>query len=360
MESPLTFEYNNDTAGLTPENNIEGRSVINLCRLLAKRWWLFLLVGLAGGIAGVIYASNQKPVYESSLSFALDEGGSEGGMSGALGLAAQFGISLGGAKDVFTGDNILEIMMSRRIIERVLLSVDSFNNKPSTLIEYYLQKIQTGEVKNAITASTHFLPGETKSQFSYSKDSILYHTYLEFERDYITARRPNKKLNIYEVSVISADEKFTKEFTDRLIVETNNFYIEISSKKSRETLAILQQRVPDMKNKLNQSISNGAAVQDANVNPAFAAAQVPLLKEQSNVQVYGTAYAEMFKNLEMARFQYLKSIPLMQIIDAAEYPMKKTQVGKLKTGTELAIITVFIAVIIFSFIYLLKNSRNSQ
>ena len=67
---------------------------------LLKKWWLFLIVGLLAGLAGIFYASKQKLLYKSSLTFALD-GGSEGGMSGAISLASQFGLNIGGGKAVF-------------------------------------------------------------------------------------------------------------------------------------------------------------------------------------------------------------------------------------------------------------------
>jgi uncharacterized protein involved in exopolysaccharide biosynthesis len=46
----------------------------------------------------------------------------------------------------------------------------------------------------------------------------------------------------------------------------------------------------------------------------------------------------MFKNLELARFQYLNEIPLMQIIDAANYPMEKIKSGKLKMAVIFAVL----------------------
>ena len=352
MANDSKYEFDDpDMVTHSPESTV----ILRVFKKMIAIWWIFMLVGLAGGILGYIYASSQKPVYESYLSFALDEGGSERGMSGALGLAAQFGISLGGAKDVFTGENIIEIMLSRRMIERALLSVDTFDNKPMTFIEYYLQNEATKQ-KNS-NLDIHFYPGESKSGFSYAKDSILYNTYFEFKQNHISAQRPNKKLNIYELIVSSHNEKFSKAFTDKLIDETNVFYTEISSKKARETLEILEKRVPDMKGKLDATISNKAAIQDANLNPAFASAQVPILKEQSNTQVYGTAYAEMFKNLEMARFQYLKSIPLMQIIDPADYPLKKVRMGKLRTTVIFSVITGFISSLLFIAFYIFRYRR---
>ncbi len=343
----------NDIAANEP-NRSESDILTRIFRIILKRWWLFLVVALIGGSTGYGYAKSKKPVYESYLSFALDEGGSEGGGGAAMGLAAQLGISLGGAQDIFTGDNILEIMASRRVIENVLLSVDTFNNKPMTLIEFYIENNLKNNPSVNSQPGIHFYPGEVRSNFSYAKDSVLYKTFLEFKNFHITARRPDKRLNLCELLVTSNSEQFSKIFTDKLIFQTNQFYTEIRSKKAKETLDILEKRVPDMKGKLDATISSRATIEDANLNTAFSSAQVPLLKQQSSTQVYGAAYAEMFKNLEMARFQYLKSIPLMQIIDAADYPMKKIETSKLKTTVIFSVITDLIFLILFIGVYFFR------
>ena len=161
---------------------------------------------------------------------------------------------------------------------------------------------------------------------------MLYRTYEDFESDYIKIWKPDKYLNLFEVKVVSTNEQFTKLFTETLVNETNNYYKEIRSKKGLETLEILEQRVGEMKGNLSSSITTKAIVQDANVNAAFSQAQVPVQKSQANIQTYGTAYAEMFKNLEIARYQYLKQIPLMQIIDGASYPMHKIKTSKIITS----------------------------
>lgn len=331
---------------VTNFDNSEIILVKKILRNIFRKWWLFVIIGLLGAIGGYVYALFQKAEYQSYLSFALDEGGSEGGNSAAMGIAAQFGISLGGSQNVFAGDNILNIIQSRRVIESTLLSVDTFNNKAMPLIEYYLEnEIKHHDHKNAV--SVKFYPGETRSSFSYAQDSVLYNTYMSFKNRYIIARKPNVTLNIYEVLVTSENEKFSKVFTDRLIEETNSFYTQIRSKKAGETLEILEKRVPEMKQKLDNSISNRASIQDANLNTPLASAEVPILKQQSNAEVYSAAYGEMFKNLELARFQYLQSIPLLQIIDAANYPMKKIKPGKLKMAIVFSILAVFISLIIF-------------
>ncbi len=145
-----------------------------------------------------------------------------------------------------------------------------------------------------------------------------------------------------------------KYLQTRLLLKHNNYYTEISTKKAKETLQVLEQRVAKMKGNLNSSIGNKAEVQDVNINPAFSEAEVPIQKQQANIEVYGAAYGEMFKNLELARFQYLNEIPLMQIIDKANYPMEKIKAGKLKT----AIIWSFVAMSVGDFYFLdQKNSK---
>ncbi|MEO6723441.1 MAG: Wzz/FepE/Etk N-terminal domain-containing protein [Ferruginibacter sp.] len=330
------------------------QSVTNFIFYLIKKWWLFLVVGIIFGLVGIFYASKQKITYQSRLTFALDDGGE--GLSGALSLAAQFGLSVGSNSNIFAGDNIIEILKSRRIVEKVLLSVDTFNNKPYTLIEYFQETTRDIESKEKIV---HFPAAQQKTSFTYLQDSILYNTYLTFVNSFIAAGKPDRKLSIYEVNVTLADEKLTKIFTERLVTETNNMYIDISSSKAKKTLDVLEERVASMKGNLGASISGRASSQDANINPAFATSQVPALRQQANIQAYGSAYGELFKNLEMARFQYLNKIPLMQIIDPAAYPMKKIRMGKLKTGLIFAICSGLLLVFIFWLIRLSKMSRTN-
>lgn len=323
--------------------------------MVLKKWWVFVIVGLLAGIGGIFYASTQKIKYKSRLTFALDDKGNSAG--GFMNLASQLGLSIDGGKDIFSGDNIFEIMKSRRMIEKVLLSVGTFNNKPYTFIEFHLE--QPAKPTNGSEMKIHFPVGQPKSTFSYQQDSLLYETYLAISNSIVT-KRIDRNLSIYEVNVTNSNEKFTKDFTDRIVDETNNFYIEIRTKKAKETLVILEQRVAAMKGNLSSSISNKATVQDVNVNPAFTEAQVPIQKQQANIQVYGTAYEEMFKNLELARFQYLNEIPLMQIIDAADYPMQKIKVSKSKTAITWSVISVFVVIFIFWIIWIINYTKAGE
>ncbi|MEX0635944.1 MAG: Wzz/FepE/Etk N-terminal domain-containing protein [Ferruginibacter sp.] len=332
-------------------------NIKSLFTYLHKKWLIFIIVGLLGGLAGYFYAAMQKPMYKSKLTFALDEGGSGGNVGGLAGLASQFGLNIGGGKDIFAGENIIEIMKSRRMVERVLLSSDTFTgNKPETLIEYYLQ-ISGKRKSNRSLVSVHFPVSDSRNSLNYTEDSVLKKVYKELISDFLKAAKPDRKLNIFEVNVTSANEKFSKVFTERIVQETNQFYVEIRTKKASKTLEALENRVAAMKGNLNVSISSRASQQDANVNSVFASAQVPVLKQQANIQAFSGAYGEMFKNLEIARFQYLNDIPLLQIIDAPDYPLEKIKTGKLVSAVVVAIFFNLLLMLALFFRWFLKEGK---
>lgn len=336
---------------------------------LLGRWWIIVLAGVIGCGLGILITYLEKPKYESHLTFALEEG--EGGMGGALSLAAEFGFNLGGSNNIFEGDNIISLLSSRRIIERVLLSVDTLNGQPITMADFYSRISSDSSKKSSKKLSLQelrlskvsFPVGQPSSNFSYLQDSVLMNIYLGLIKDgSLNVGKPDKKLNLYEVSVVSPNERFTKVFTDKLIRETTEFYTELKSRKSRETLEILEQRVAQTKGNLGSAITSRAAIQDANINPAFQRAQAELQEKQADISAYGGAYGELYKNLELARYQYLKDIPLLQIIDGADYPMKNLKKGKLKTGIIYGLISGFLSVFLLTLIFIIVTEfkRSSE
>ena len=79
---------------------------------------------------------NQLPtedISETTKLFVLEDEKSNGSLGGAIGLASQFGFDLGGnGGGVFSGDNLLELMKSRSIIEKVLLTTVHIKGKKKT------------------------------------------------------------------------------------------------------------------------------------------------------------------------------------------------------------------------------------
>lgn len=352
-----------------PARNVPGlRDVLQNVKLwfffMLRKWWVMAIVVLLAGSAGILYAWLEKPKFQSRLTFALEEKGG-GGLSGALSLAAEFGLNLGGSSSIFAGDNILQIISSRRVIENVLLSVDSASpdGKVRTIAQYLLDINRDGKpvaTDRAMRWDTVKFPvNKPRESFSYLEDSVLYVTYHEDVLENLVAHRPDKKLGTYEIMFTSTDERFALIFTERLMAETVKFYTELRSKKSRQTLEILEGRVASLKGNVSGAISSRSAIQDANLNPAFAAAQAPLMQRQVDITAFGGAYAELFKNLELARYQFLQDVPLLEIIDDVKFPLKKIKKGRLMTAILFGMIAGIITVLVLTLVYKLKTEEKT-
>lgn len=312
--------------------------------LFAKKW-LILLIGFLGGIAGILVATFEKPRYESRLTFSLQENG--GGLSGALSLAAEFGFNLGGGgESIFAGDNIMNILTSRRIIEGVLLSADTIDGKPQTMANLYMVYSKLDFSKKPRIGPIHYPVNANRGTFSYHQDSILFSIYDGIIKNQLRVKRPDKRLNYYEITFKSPNERFSKVFTEKLIALSTDFYVNLKSQRAKETLAILQDRAMAMRGGVKTAIQKQASIRDANLNPAFNNTVAGVQQQQVDATAFGKAYEELFKTLELARYQYLQNLPLLQVIDAPNYPLKKLKKGRLMTGILGAALAGFLGIIV--------------
>jgi uncharacterized protein involved in exopolysaccharide biosynthesis len=301
-----------------------------LFRYVWKRWYVLVLAGLLGGLAGIGIVWMQPPVYEARGSFAIDE--KNAGLGGALGFAAELGFNFGGTgRDVFSGENIVYIMHSRRMIEQVLLSADSAGGRQFTLADWYIQFVK-GKGKPVPGYMPVFPVGRDRSTFTYQQDSILSGLQQSISKDRLFVGKPDKKFNIYEVAFRSPNERFSKVFAERLMAAAGDYYAALRSSRSKRNFEILEERVAAMRGRASSAIQQDAAQKDANVNPAFAKASARSAEKQIDLSAYGRAYEELFRNLELARYQYLNDVPFIQVIDAPSFPIKNKKMGRLKGG----------------------------
>ena len=170
-------------------------------RFLLSKWVIILIAGIVGGAIGLTYAFIKKPIYKAELSFALQDEKSGGGLSGALGLASQFGIDLGGggAGGEFSGDNLLELMKSRSMVEKALLTPVIINGKNETLAEFYIDfnKFRKGWEGKPELEDIRFLPDADRSKFTLKQDSILGIFHKNLITNNLTVDKVDKKLYDY-------------------------------------------------------------------------------------------------------------------------------------------------------------------
>ena len=95
-------------------------SVQGAMRYLKTKWLFLLLAGVLGSGLGYWYAKNKPTTHTATLVFAFSE--SPDAKSSLSGIASQFGVNLGGGGEgAFQGDNLLELMKSRTLVEKALM-----------------------------------------------------------------------------------------------------------------------------------------------------------------------------------------------------------------------------------------------
>ena len=328
-------------------------------QFLLTKWKLIVLVGIIGGLIGFTYAYFQKPTYKAVLTFALEEEKSGGGgLSGALGLASSLGIDLGSsAGGAFAGSNLIELMKSRKLVDKTLLSPIEVNGKAQSLVEYYItfNELKKDWDENTNLKNLNFPIDADRSKFTLQQDSILKNIAVEIIKTDLIISQKDKKVSILSIEMNSTNELFAKVFCETIAKETSEYYVEIKSKKSKMNVDILQHQADSIRTELNNAISGVAAATDNvfNLNSALNVRRTPSARRQVDVQANTAILTQLVGNLELAKVTLRKETPLIQIIDRPIFPLEKEKVGKLKSLVLGGFLAGFLTVLylVFSSLY---------
>jgi hypothetical protein len=302
---------------------------------LVSQWKIILLAGIIGATLGLAYSFSKKPIYTATLSFALEDEKSGGGLGGALGLASQFGLDLGGGGgSIFTGSNLTELFKSRSMVEQTLLSPVASNNTSISLAEMYIQnKGWRDKWKDKPKfKSIQFLPNVKRKYLSRVHDSILGVIYEDLSKNGLSVGQKDKKIAIISIDVSSTNELFAKYFTEALVKQVSDFYVTSKSKKARMNMDILERQTDSIRRELNGAITGVAVANDNTfmLNPALNVRRAPSARRQVDVQANTAILTELVKQTELAKVTLRKETPLIQVIDRPILPLTKERFGKAK------------------------------
>ena len=358
----MITEQNNSTE--TAQDEISLKELIQKIQewiaYLITQWKLIIGIAALGGILGFTYASFQKPSYKAALTFALEEEKSGGGLGSAMGLASSFGIDLGsGAGGAFSGANLIELMKSRRLVEKTLLSPLTIEGKTISLADFYIQftKMNKGWSEKPAMKNVSFPVNADRKKFSLQQDSVLKNLYLGLLKTNLTVSQKDKKVSILSIEVKSENETFSKAFTETLAKETSEYYVEIKSKKSKMNVEILQYQADSIRNELNGAITGVASATDNvfNLNSAMNVKRTTSARRQVDVQANTAILTQLVAQLEMAKVGLRKETPLLQVIDAPILPLEKEKLGRLKSLVLGGFLAGFLTVLYLVFGQLYKK-----
>lgn len=278
-------------------------------------------------------------------------------MGGLGSIASQFGIDVGGmgGGGIFSGDNILDILKSRKIVQQVLLTqVDSTVKQSPTLADLYLDfsNLKTKWKKRPDLTALNFR--DLKPALNQTSDSVLNIIYKQILKKNLFAERVSKKGTIIEVKMISQNDIFSKLMTERLVQEAGKMYLLIKVGTAQQNINRMQRRSDSLLSLLNNKSYTAAASQLLDVNPGLRTAIVPVEIATRDKTVIATLYTEVTKNLELSKLMLSQQTPVIQLLDRpglSLFDNKRTLSFLVIAGSFIALSICFA---LLSMVYFLK------
>ena len=310
-----------------------------------------IAICLLGALFGALAAWKWPVTYTAKLTFIVED--SKGGGSLLSGLASQMGFDIGGlagggSSGVLAGDNVLQLLVSSKMLKQTLLS--PFDKNPNyTLADRYAEtnKLKLKWEKLEEAKGPINFPTDTKN-YSRLQDSLLQDMITRIGEKDVSVNKPDKKLSFFALNATMKDEKLAALFCSRLIDEASDFYIATKTKKLRTNVDRLQTRADSIGRLLNKKTYAASAANDVmlDLNPAYTTAGVNAELQERDKRVLQTIYSEIIKNLEVSRTMLMQETPTFQVIDSPETPLKKNKL-KYSSGILTGILISGFAVILY-------------
>jgi hypothetical protein len=293
-------------------------------KYIFSQYILILKIAIITGCLGLGYSYFEKDKFKAEATFIVEEkSGSKSGL-GALASSVGFDIGslTGGSAGLFEGDNILDIMQSRLIVEKVLLShVDTTNPNSTTLADIYAAShgLSKKWAKDPQLATFNFYTLPKNEVEKLKKDSILFEVYQQLVKNHLVVSRQNKKGSIINIQVISRDQVFSKLFTERILKETGDLYVDIKTSNMNNNIARLQIKADSLHDKLYSKSYQAVALVNANSGMKSNVVNEDLTQKDKTVVF--TLYGEVLKNLEGLKLSQISQTPVIQVLDMPKYPL---------------------------------------
>jgi hypothetical protein len=326
----------------------------SLCQFLLKKWWILLLAMIVGAALGTWYYYRQEPKYKAEITFILEEKSSSS--NGLAGLASQFGFNVGNLSggSMFSGDNILNILSSKKIVQQVLLTTDDHNQ---TLADLYLDFSGIKKRWQNKPAFANFKFVGTAGQLNPIQDSVLNDIYQSIVKKNLDAGRVGKQSTIISVKATSSNSVFARLLVERLVDAASKLYLDVKTNTAQTNINELQRRSDSLLILLNRKSYTAATSQPLDFNPGIRSAIVPTEIATRDKTVLAAMYGEVTKSLEMSKLMLAQQTPVIQILDRPSILLSDNKKGLLFLIIVLSFLSFTFFFIVLSVSYFLSGSK---
>lgn len=314
---------------------------------LVKKWFFILIAVILGAAIGLTYAWFKPVKYTSRVSFVVEDNKSGGG--GLAALAGQFGFDLGGSSGgVFSGDNILLFLKSESLCRTILLTnYDSAGKRILADVYADAYGLKAKWLRDKEVGPINFAK-YSDGNFPRLEDSLMQVITNRILTKELVVGKPDKKASFIQVTVTSRDELLSKYFGERLVKIATDRYIESKTKHKAINVSKLQRRADSLGALLNNRTYSAAASQQSliDVNPGLRMAPVAAEISSREKTINATIFAEVVKNLEIAKVALSQETPAIQLVDQSSLPLKKEKVNKLVSILSGGLLSGFLTIAI--------------
>ncbi len=310
MASPL-----NQTYTLADAQKIAGRALLKLKANIFKILAIMTLTSIV--FLGGILVSPQR--YQAHLLLAVEEGESSGWQN----LLAQFGLDVGGLNPggIFEGESLVKLFKTRYMIERTLMDTVAMprgsSNLATAMFRYTEGGTEGGEYADQVFP-------DRRADFTPLQDSLMMLLAEEVAAENLDVYKPDKKLSLVHVNVTHENKYLAQAFTEAIVQNTTEYFLETITSKARKNLQVLQNQRDSAQDYLSAALRRNAGARDAMVNPLFQSGQVDQYETYVDLQIANALFVEIAKNLTLAEIGLRKQTPLIQVIERPNFPLKRS------------------------------------
>ncbi|MEM9324887.1 MAG: exopolysaccharide biosynthesis protein [Bacteroidota bacterium] len=307
--------------------------VLDWIRYLFSKWLIIIIGAIVFGSLFATIKLLKTPAFTARTTFVLESGSNSASSVSTIASAVGIPLSnLGGENELFDSDHILELYKSYRMLKMTFLSYKEIEGESTRLITRFLQGNGVLEDWNKEKGLEDFTFEIPEVDMGIVHDSLLMVVAEGFRKGSMIVEKPDRRLSILQVLIVSEDQLFAKAFNEEIVKNVNAFYLETKTKKTAANLSVLQRQADSVRQALESTLLRfGKATEERpNPNPVLATNLVNYQKLKIDIETTTVVYEEVMRQLEIAKITHMESIPLIQIIDSPILPLENNKDSLLK------------------------------
>ena len=335
---------------------------INIFKIITGNWRVILIASGLGALISLGFdaKSYQKPVYTASTTFSLESGSAGGGGNEMANLASAFGV--GGMPqarpaDLFSGENFWQLLQTRLVIEKALMTPININGNAYLMANYYIEKsgiIQDWDGNLLQKPNVKFQKYRFKQKnplnFTKFENEVMTSIYEKISKQTETGQIGTSSLAF--IAANTQHELLSKVWAETLLATIYEFYKELKTKKTQMMLTISERRADSLKTLLYRNEQSLATYSNQNIGMVMAEGQMQQQRMARNTGQFSNLYAQTILQIDQLKTLLINQTPLYTIIEPIRLPLEKTAYGY---GSNLGLGAVFGAVLSIIFMVLRKT-----